>query len=378
MATILHIITGLGTGGAERSLLSLVSGGLAEQHQCEVVSLTDEVAFGPKIAALGVPVHCLGMSRGRPTPAALMRLRQFVRTIRPEFIQGWMYHGNMAAYLARLMAIGRPALAWNIRQSLYDISKEKPGTRAVIRASRLVSWQPDLILYNSRVARAQHEAFGYHATKGAVIANGFDTSLWRPDADAREKLREALRLGPNDKLVGFVARYHPMKDIPNFLQAMAALMAADPYLHCCMVGQDAGPENPTLARYFAELPADRLHVLGRRDDIAALMPGFDLCCLSSSYGEGFPNVLGEAMASAVPCVATDVGDCRHVIGDTGQIVAASDSIALRRALADMLLMPDDARISLGAKARARIIDHFSLAATVDQYTTLYDSILKGR
>ena len=377
MATLIHIITGLNTGGAERSLHSLLSGGLAEKHQCHVVSLTDSGEFGPKIAALGVPVQCIGMSPGRPTPVALWRLRRIVRAIRPDVIQGWMYHGNLAASLARAMAPGRPALVWNIRHSLYDISNEKPGTRAAIRAGRMLSARPDRILYNSHLSRAQHEAFGYRALHGEVIANGFDTALWRPDATARLQVRTALRLGPQDRLIGFVARFHPMKDIPNFLQAIAPLMAEVRNLHCAIIGQDAGPSNPVLSPLFDKLPQARLHVLGLRDDIPALMPGFDLFCLSSN-SEAFPNVLGEAMACGVPCVATDVGDSRLVLGDTGRIVAPSDPQELSKALHDMLILDDDTRRALGARARARIAGHFSLTATVDRYTALYDALLEGR
>ncbi len=378
MTIVVHIITGLDTGGAERSLYSLLSGGLSALHQSHVISLANAGTFGAKILALGVPVHCIGLAPGRPTPAALLRLRRIVRAIRPDLIQGWMYHGNLAASGARVMAIGKPALLWNIRHSLHAIANDKPGTRAVIRAGKLVSRQPDCILYNSHVSRAQHEAFGYHAAHGAVIPNGFDTAFWRPDDVARQQMRAALGLGPGDKLVGFVGRYHPMKDIPNFLQAMAGLMAADPQVHCAIIGQDAGPENPALALYFNALPEKRVHAFGRRDDVAKLMAGFDMLCLCSKWGEAFPNVVGEAMACGVPCVATDVGDCRLIIGDTGRIVAASEPVALRQALGDMLGLSDDALISLGEKARVRIADQFSLAATVDRYSGIYNSLLEGR
>ena len=377
MATLLHIITGLNTGGAERSLHSLLSGGLADKHRCHVVSLADAGTFGAHIRALGVPVHCLGMAAGRPSLMALWRLRRILRAVRPDLVQGWMYHGNLAASLARAMAPGRPALVWNIRHSLYDISNENRGTRATIRAGRSVSARPDRILYNSHLARAQHEALGFHAGYGAVIANGFDTALWRPDATARLQVRTALRLGPQDRLIGFVARFHPMKDIPNFLQAIAPLMAEDQNLHCAIIGQDAGPSNPVLSPLFDKLPPARLHVLGLRDDIPALMPGFDLFCLSSN-SEAFPNVLGEAMACGVPCVATDVGDSRHLLGDTGRIVAPSDPQELSKALHDMLILDDDTRRALGARARARIASHFSLTATVASYTSLYDALLEGR
>ena len=377
MASILHIITGLKTGGAERSLHSLLSGGLAARHQCHVVSLTDIGEFGAKIEALGVRVHALGMRPGHPSPAAVMRLGKIVRSVRPDLLQGWMYHGNVAASAAQLIAVGQPGLLWNIRHSLHAISNDKLGTRVIIRTGVLGSRQPDCILYNSHVSRAQHQAFGYHPSHGVVIPNGFDTAFWRPDAEARQQMRAELGLGPCDKLIGFVGRSHPMKDIPNFLKAMTGLMAANPQVHCAIVGQDVGPENPSLEAYFNVLPEIRVHVLGRRDDVARLMPGFDVLCLSSK-GEAFPNVVGEAMACGVPCVATNVGDCGHVIGDTGRIVAASDPVTLREALDDLLLLDEDARLSLGAKARARIVDQFSLAATVGKYINLYDSILEGR
>ncbi len=377
LATLLHIITGLNTGGAERSLHGLLSGGLAAKHQCHVVSLTSMGNFGAKIEALGVPVHALGMSPSRLSPSALLRLRRIVREIRPDLIQGWMYHGNLAASTARIMAIGRPHLSWNIRASLQDIANDKPSTRAAIWAGRLLSGEPDCILYNTHVSRAQHEAFGYYAAHGAVIPNGFDTSIWRPDPLARQQMRATLGLRPNDKLVGFVGRYHPIKDIPNFLKAMAAWMPADPQIHCAIIGQDAVPKNTALTPYFNALPVGRVHVFGLRDDITQLMPSFDMLCLSSRE-EAFPNVVGEAMACGVPCVATDVGDCRHVIGNTGRIVPASDPVALREALCEMRLLNEDARLSLGVTARARIVEHFSLSATVDRYTILYNSILKGR
>lgn len=374
---IIHLITGLGTGGAERSLHNLLAGGLATHHHCHVICLTKIGVFGSNIAAMGVPVHSLEMMPGIPSLSAIFRLRRLVAYIKPNLLQGWMYHGNLAASVARVIAIEKPALVWNIRHSLYDISNEKPGTRAVIRAGKVTSRQPDHILYNSHVSRAQHETFGYHAAHGAVIANGFDTTFWKPNVAARNLMRTALGLVPSDKLVGFVGRYHPVKDIPNFLQAVAGLMAADPHIHCAIIGQDAGPENPALRQYFKALPEARCHVFGRRDDIAQLMPGFDLLCLSS-ISEAFPNVVGEAMACGVPCVTTDVGDCRHIVGDTGRIVATSDPITLYRALGEMLDLDDGNRLSFGRKARIRIESHFSLAATVDKYTNLYESILKGR
>nr|MDA3875823.1 glycosyltransferase [Halothiobacillus sp.] len=145
---LLHIITGLSTGGAERALYNVLAGGLAQSGKSVVLSLRDKGAYGQKIRDLGVPVYTLGMQRGVPGPLAVMRLRRLVRSLRPAIVQGWMYHGNLAAWLAQRMAPGRLPLAWNIRHSLYGLSGEKRATRQVIRANRWLSGAPDALLYN--------------------------------------------------------------------------------------------------------------------------------------------------------------------------------------------------------------------------------------
>ena len=176
-------------------------------------------------------------------------------------------------------------------------------------------------------------------------------------------------------LIGFVARYHPMKDIPTFLQALGRLMPKDKRLHCVMVGRNIGPENAALAPYFAKLPMDRVHILGQRDDIPRLMPGFDVFCLSSVRGEGFPNVLGEAMACGVPCVSTKVGDSGHLIGDTGTIVSASNPQALADALESVVSMNTTSRQAKGEAARHRILENFSLPNITKRYIDLYNLLM---
>ncbi len=373
---LLHIITGLGTGGAERSLANLLAGGLAARFECRVVSLGGAGRFGPEIAALGVPVDALEMRAGLPGPSGALRLRRLVRDFRPDIVQGWMYHGNAAALFARAVAPGRPKMAWSIRQSLYDLAEEKRGTRAVIRFCAWRSGGADAIVYNSRTARRHHEAQGYAAGHAAIVPNGFDTGLWRPDAGRRAALRADLGIGEGDRAVGFAARYHKMKDLPAFLNAMARLMPRDPGLHAVIAGPGTGPENPALSAHYAGLPQSRVHCLGQRDDMSAIFAGLDIFCLSS-WNEAFPNVVGEAMATAVPCVVTDVGDAAHVVGDTGRIVPRRDPGALAAALAEMLALSGEDRRALGERARRRIVEKFALARTVERYARLMDGLMDG-
>lgn len=372
---ILHLITGLDVGGAERSLDTLLRSELFADTDCRVVSLTGAGHYGPCLAASGIPVDSLNLRSGGSLAAAVWRLRSITRSFRPDLIQGWMYHGNLAASLvARLSAISVP-VAWNIRQSLYDIEAEKPGTRRVIRLLARMSRRPHAIIYNSYEARAHHEAFGFAAARGVVIPNGFDAERWRPDTEHRKKLREELRLAEDDLLLGFVGRHHPMKDVPTFLEACSEALADNERLHVVLVGEGLTPDNPDLAPYFTQLPPGRIHVLGRRSDVEAIMPAFDLFCLSST-SEAFPNVLGEAMATALPCIATDVGDCARLLDGRGSLVPAGDPARMADAISSFARATLARREEIGQAARARIVAAYNLDASVEAYAGLYDALAK--
>jgi glycosyltransferase involved in cell wall biosynthesis len=369
---LLHIITGLNTGGAERALYALLAGGLARRFDCAVLSLTDEGTMGAPIAALGVPVYSLGMRAGMPGPGALWRLRHYIRSVRPDMIQGWMYHGNLAASLAARLAPDRPALAWNVRQCLYDLGNEKPLTRQVIRANRVLSRRPDATIYNSRLSREQHERFGFSAEKGVIIPNGFDLSLLRSDPDVGVVVRREFGLDPGGLVVGHVARFHPMKDHAGFLRAAVEVAKHVPQARFLLIGHDVSPDNPELAGIVPIDLRERFIFAGERRDVTRLMQAMDVLCLSS-WSEAFPNVLGEAMACGVPCVTTDVGDSASIVGETGFVVPPSDSTALANALITMLKKPPSERRTLGLKARGRIHNHYSLDKVVDLYTLLYEN-----
>jgi glycosyltransferase involved in cell wall biosynthesis len=286
-----------------------------------------------------------------------------------------MPHGNLIATAAAAMA-GRPVgLAWNIRQSLYDLRDEKLATQWIIRALKGLSGRPDAILYNSHQARAHHEALGFAPAHGRVIPNGFNTGRWKPDVHRRAALRSALGIGDAAPLAGFVGRFHALKDVPAFMEAAAIAMAENPQLHFVMVGDGLARDNAALTPLFAALPPQRFHALGPRDDIEAILPAMDFFCLSS-ISEAFPNVVGEAMASGLPCIATDVGDCARLIDGHGRIVPRGDPAAMAAAISDLARMDVARRAEIGKAARARIEAGYSLRATVDAYTQLYDSMMK--
>ena len=118
-----------------------------------------------------------------------------------------------------------------------------------------------------------------------------------------------------------------------------------------------------------------VRLLGPRTDIPAIAAALDVGVLSSAYGEGFPNVVGEAMACGVPCVVTDTGDSAAVVGDSGVVVPPRDPRALAGGVLRLLGLPAAERAALGAVARRRIEEQYSLGAVAARYQTLYRDLV---
>lgn len=361
---LLHIITGLETGGAEASLYKLVRHSSEHRIEHTVCSLKGHGPFGPKIVELGVPVHeldgtVLGIVRG---------VRGLVARLQPTVVQGWMYHGNLAASLGR--SAGRVPILWNIRQTLSR--KEKPGTALAIRLGAALSHHPNCIIYNSMVAAIEHEALGYVKAKTRIIPNGFDTELFKPDCDAKLKIRSELGFAADVPLIGCVARVHPMKDHGNFLHAAKKVGTLKPEAVFVLVGRNT--DSPQLAKTICELGLqNNVRALGERSDIPAIMAALDILVVSSSWSEAFPNVVGEAMACGVPCVVTNVGDSSHIVGDTGLAVPSQDADALADGMLSLLQGAD--LKALGTCARERIMRHYSIATMTEQYVGLYCELM---
>ena len=369
---ILFITTGLATGGAEKMLAKLLSHLHDLRIEAGVVSLLAPGPVSKEIETLGVPLWHLGLDTPWRLPRAACALARITRRFRPDVIQGWMYHGNLAAWWARAVAARHARLSWGIRQSLYDFEREKPLTRLMIRLGASLSPGAAVILYNSQTARTQHEAAGYSAARSHVIDNGFDTERFRPDSDAYRSVREELGLAPEAKLIGLVARYHPMKGHEVFIDAARQLAVRHPNVHFLLGGRGVTRDHPL----FLDASADphlcgQLHLLGERQDIPRLTAALDIASSASLWGEAFSNAISEAMSCGVPCVATAVGDVPRIIGDTGFVVPVGDAAALANAWARLLALPGGERAALGERARLRVIEHFSLERIATQYSALY-------
>lgn len=372
---LMIFITGLSTGGAESMLLKLLSVLPRSEFAPVVVSLLDRGTVGPRIEELGVPVHPLDLRRPWRLPSGLLRLRRICRQTDPDLLIGWMYHGNLLATLVQATMARRAGLIWSVRQSLYALALERQMTALVIRAGAWLSRRPAVVIYNSALALAQHRAHGYRSNRDVVIPNGFDCDLFRPRPEARARLRERIGVGPDTLVIGLIARVHPMKGHRVFLQAAGRVVASELNAHFICAGRGAESGNPDLREPIGELGlGGRVHLLGEEADVAGLMAGLDLLCSASISGEGFPNVVGEAMASGVPCVVTDVGDSASVVGDTGVVVPPGNAAALAEACTRLLRESTEMRARRCAAARAKTVEQFALSTSAQRYAELFREV----
>ena len=375
--SIIYITTGLSTGGAERMLYNLLSRINRQRFSPAVVSLMDRGTLAARIEALGIPVYTLGMKAGGvPTPNVIWKLVNIIREIQPDSIQGWMYHGNIAAQFAKVFCRLKIPVFWSIHYSVYSLDAEKKMTQTLIKLCAPISKFVKQVLYVSKISKMQHEALGYAAGNGCVIPNGIDTSLFTPSLEARSSVRQQLGLPPASFLIGSICRYHPMKDHANFIKAAALLLKNYPDTHFMMAGSQVDAANKTLNQLIEELGiADRIHLLGERSDMPRLMAALDIMTSASAYGEAFPLVLGEAMSSGVPCTVTDVGDSGWIVGNTGWVVPPKNPEALAEAWQEAIELGADGREKLGKAARSRIIECFSLESIVADYENLYETAM---
>ena len=374
--TVVHLITTLSQGGAERVLSQVVprppdvplddTGRPTERHV--VVTLVDGGMFADELQDAGVEVRGLGMRPGRDVVRGTLRLAALLRELRPTMVVSWMYHACLLDLLARPFAgTGRRArMVWNLRGSLHSVAGLPRSTRLLVRLLARRSRRPEAIAINSRTGRGHHIAAGYRPRRWILLPNGCDTERFRPDPTDRAEVRLELGITPDAVVAITVARVHPQKDHDTLLAAMRAAHRDDPQLELVLVGTG------TEALGTASDDGLRVHGLGERRDVARLLRAADLV-VSSSITEGLPNALLEAMATGLVPVATDVGDCRAVIADTGSVVAARDADALANAIAAVAANDAAGRRARGASARTRVAEAYGLAAARTEYRALWDA-----
>jgi len=378
---VMHVITSLDIGGAEQMLRRLVT---ADSHGAVSHEVVTMIAGGPlqaPIAAAGIPVTALNMTPGAASLAGLWQLTRLIRRQKPDLIQTWLYHADLATTLA-LQFSGRrrqTPLIWGLRCSDMHAGHATPRHRLILRALAFLSRRPDMIISNSTSGVRVHAQAGYRPKDWKVIPNGFYPEIFAPNPRQRQQIRAQLGFTEQDFAIVLCARVAPMKDHQTFVRAAEIVAAELPQARFVLIGRDTDRAKTRLDQLIeASDVASRFLRLGERSDVAALLPAMDLATVTSAFGEGFPNVLGEAMATGIPCVSTNVGDAAMVIGRTGSIVPIRDPQAMAKAWLEMHAKGPQGRARLGAAARRRIQENFAMDRVFAQFIETYSEIRGAR
>lgn len=367
---ITHIIVGLGNGGAEMMLYKLLKYIDKSKYDLQVISMMDKGVMGQRIEKLGIPVHCLNMKRGIPS------FKVFFKTLKickdSDIIQTWMYHADLLGFF--IAKILKKKIIWGIRRSNLEKDKNKKSTLIIAKINSFLSRWVDVIISCSIVAKEKHIEYGYNFTNIVVIPNGFELEKFHYIKNSKNILIKEFPILKNKLIFSLVARYEILKDHKTCLDAMKIVKEKytnDFILLLC--GTEINKNNKELINLIIKNSLEEnILLLDRRDDIPIIMSATDIY-ISSSSGEGFPNVIGEAMACETPCVVTDVGDSAYIVGNTGRVAERQNPEKLAEEIINFLETKE--YIENRESCRKRILENFEIKKIIMKYEDIYFNIL---
>ena len=368
---IIFLVRALTYGGAERQLVALAKGLHARGHEVVVAPFYSGAPLEQELLEAGVRIRPL-QKRGRwDVLPFLLQLARVMREERPEIL-----HSYLTDLVTIVLKPWFPStkIVWGIRSSNMDLSQYDWLSRVSYQLTFRLSRFADAVIANSRSGRDYYIAQGYPRAKVVVIPNGIDTQRFRPDLQARRHVRSEWGIQDHEQVIGIVGRLDPMKDHHTFLHAASLLSQERNHLRFVCVGDGPAEQRDSLHQLTRSLKlAEHVIWSDGRNDMPNVFNALDLLVSSSSFGEGFSNVLAEAMACGVMCVGTNVGDSAWVVGDQGEVVPPKNSAALMAAMEKML----NRKRYDSAQIRQRIVDQFSLNKLVIDTEHVLSNLLSG-
>ena len=359
---VLYVVNNFVAGGAERHLLELWRRIDRTRFAVEIACFRREGHFTAEVAALGWPIHDLGMPKTIYAPGGLRGLARLIHltaSLRPDVIHGYLFGPNLFAAIAGRLCGVRVVVVAKRNVDRFETKRQVLVQRIAHRLATHVTAVSDVVADTS-------VALGVPRSRVTVIPNGVDIDRFGGPALTMAE----LGLVADGPVIGSVGCLELRKDYGTLLDALARLDRRGMHVHALLVGE--GREHAMLLERARTLGlASRVHFLGERPDVERLLPLMDVFVLSSRE-EGIPNALLEAMAAGRPAVATAVGGTPEVLEDgrTGWLVPAEDADALAAALAEALGDRPEAARRAGA-ARVEMREHRSIDAMARRHEAFY-------
>lgn len=367
MKRIIHIINSLHSGGAENMLYKIIKHSDKEEYYHEIIVLRSGGILSQKITKQGVKIHNLSTHNGN----IFKQIRKSIDIMKHfDIVNTWLYHSDFYGFIIGKLIL-KKKLIWNIRHSNLDKNANKAKTLMIVKINSLLSRYVDYITYNSKEAIIKHKKVGYADKNSILVLNGFEMDKYNYSLSDRINVRKSLDIDLNENVFITVGRWNIQKDYFTLIESLNLLKNDNIDFKMLMVGNKLDINNEELVNIIDKYNLNNnILLLGRRDDIPQILSSSDIY-ISSSLGESFSNTIGEAMACELPCVVTDVGESRNIVGDYGKVVNSKDYTGLKDAIYSMINLPE-LRI-MGKQARKRIKTNYDINNIVKLYEKLYDN-----
>ncbi|MCX0342519.1 glycosyltransferase [Acinetobacter radioresistens] len=369
MKKVVHIIIGLNVGGAELMLKRLVlySQKKGNFHH-EVISLTDLGLIGKDLKEAGICVYTLNMSSALSIFSIYFSLRKLLKKIKPDIVQTWMYHSDLIGGLAA-KSVGINNIIWGVRNTELD-SNSGIIKKIIRKTCALLSYKvPKKIICVASKAKNVHENIGYCKEKMLVIPNGFDLNRFNVNNELRYRYRDELRIQHDKLVIGNIGRFTPAKNQVNFIKACLLLLEKGYDFDVIIAGRNISLNNLEIKKLVGD--KENFKLVGEIDQPEKFYNAIDVFCLSS-ITEGFPNVLGEAMATKRICLTTDAGDAKEILGNCGYHINGFTFDEIAKSIEINILSKEHYNLkTIGERARLEIVKKYSLEKIVSDFEKLY-------
>jgi glycosyltransferase involved in cell wall biosynthesis len=351
LSSIFLLIRSLNAGGAERQVTVLAEALHNRGYKVTVGVFYSGGILEAKLHQAGVSVYSLDKKGRWDLVGWFLRYLKAIRDVNPDVVYSFLTMSNIVAIIGRFFI--RKPVVWGIRASNVNLENYDWLANLAAWIEKKLSRFAKIIIFNAHASRQHHKALGYCLNNPVIIPNGIDTDMFKPDGASKVAIRNQLGIPQDAFVIGMLARVDPMKDYETYLAAARPLSFRhkDLYFLAAGTGTDKEPW-PLLPPRFLRI--------GVWEDVPQLLNTLDIMVLSS-LGEGFPNVVGEAMACGIPTIVTDVGDAAYIVADQGSVVPVQNPEALIQAIESMIHNPPSEK-----DMRDRILSHFSVSQMVDQ------------
>ena len=374
---IIYVITDLSLGGAELQLYKIAQK-LRKDSDVKVISLLSKGNLGDDLIKLGVELSVVNFRKKRFFFYNFFKLCNLILDFKPDVVHCWMYHANLVIYLMKFFLGNKISYVWNIRHTPVNLESETFLTSYLIKIKSYLSSQVDKIIYNSNKSKSYHEGIGYSKKNGIVIPNGFDGKIFKISSKIKLKKRKIYNIGANDIVFGHFARFHPMKNHKMFIEVANIISSKIKNCKFLMAGNNINKNNLNLSKLINQYKLkDKILLIDEISDLHNFYPMLDFFCLTSSWGESFPNVLGEAMACGVTCVSTNIGDSKLIIGNTGKCVIPNNKVVFSNACLDLINCSLKYKSKINYAAREQILKKYNIELIVHEYLKLYKKCIKN-